>query len=72
MLADYVAAHYYDMLSFYGVESGVRQARKHLGWYLDRHATVVSPELRLDYDGNSIPADVLRSARSAFSATGRR
>ena len=27
-----------DMLSLYGIESGLRQARKHLGWYLDRHA----------------------------------
>ncbi len=29
-LADYVTAHYEDMLSLYGVESGLRQARKHL------------------------------------------
>tara|TARA_B110000263_G_scaffold140345_1_gene121734 strand:- start:2705 stop:3694 length:990 start_codon:yes stop_codon:yes gene_type:complete len=26
-------AHFLDMLSFYGVESGVRNARKHMGWY---------------------------------------
>jgi len=25
--------HFLDMLSFYGVESGVRNARKHMGWY---------------------------------------
>ena len=37
-MADYVVAHYEDMLSLYGIESGLRQARKHLGWYLDRHA----------------------------------
>ncbi|GAB4353232.1 MAG: tRNA dihydrouridine synthase DusB [Oricola sp.] len=37
-LADYVAAHYEDMLSHYGVRTGIRHARKHLGWYLDRHA----------------------------------
>src|SRR5262249_47376155 len=37
-LADYAIAHYQDMLSLYGIESGLRQARKHLGWYLDRHA----------------------------------
>ena len=37
-LADYVVAHYEDMLALYGVESGLRQARKHLGWYLDAHA----------------------------------
>lgn len=27
--------HHDAMLSFYGLESGIRQARKHLGWYLD-------------------------------------
>ncbi len=37
-MADYVIAHHEDMLSLYGVESGLRQARKHLGWYLGRHA----------------------------------
>ena len=28
-----VTRHYEDMLSHYGVETGVRMARKHLGWY---------------------------------------
>lgn len=28
-----VLGHYEDMLSHYGVEQGVRMARKHLGWY---------------------------------------
>ncbi len=28
--------HYHDMLALYGVKSGMRQARKHLAWYLDR------------------------------------
>jgi nifR3 family TIM-barrel protein len=45
-LAGYVTAHYEDMLSFYGRESGLRQARKHLGWYLDRHAPLVTAEQR--------------------------
>lgn len=30
-----VIAHHESMLSFYGLESGIRQARKHLGWYID-------------------------------------
>jgi len=30
-----VIEHHQDMLSFYGLQSGIRQARKHLGWYLD-------------------------------------
>ena len=27
--------HHEEMLSLYGLESGIRQARKHIGWYLD-------------------------------------
>jgi nifR3 family TIM-barrel protein len=34
----YVIAHYDAMLAHYGEETGVRHARKHLGWYLDAHA----------------------------------
>ena len=35
-------SHYRMMLEFYGTELGLRQARKHVGWYLDRHAGQVS------------------------------
>jgi tRNA-dihydrouridine synthase B len=41
-IADLVVEHYEAMLSFYGEVSGVRHARKHLGWYLDRHAPGLS------------------------------
>ncbi|MCI5075916.1 tRNA dihydrouridine synthase DusB [Oricola sp.] len=41
-LGDYVISHYEDMLSYYGAQTGLRHARKHLGWYLDRHATEAS------------------------------
>ncbi|MFD1797701.1 tRNA dihydrouridine synthase DusB [Paracoccus aurantiacus] len=34
-LADLVATHYEDMMSFYGADPGLRVARKHLGWYAD-------------------------------------
>ncbi|WP_300057835.1 tRNA dihydrouridine synthase DusB [uncultured Roseobacter sp.] len=34
--ADMVAAHYEAMIRFYGDELGLRVARKHLGWYMDR------------------------------------
>lgn len=30
-----ILEHYEDMLSFYGIELGLRNARKHLGWYVD-------------------------------------
>ena len=34
-LAELIADHYEAMLSHYGVEFGMRNARKHLGWYCD-------------------------------------
>ncbi len=37
--ADMVAGHYDDMLEFYGTELGLKVARKHLGWYMDRSET---------------------------------
>jgi tRNA-dihydrouridine synthase len=30
--------HYRMMLDFYGLEAGLRHARKHVGWYLERFA----------------------------------
>lgn len=45
-LLDYIVGHHEAMLRLYGIESGLRQARKHLGWYLDRHVPSVAPELR--------------------------
>lgn len=38
-LADLVCRHYEAMLSHYGAAAGLRHARKHLGWYLDRVGT---------------------------------
>lgn len=35
---DYIIKHYEDMLEHYGNTTGIRHSRKHLGWYLDRHA----------------------------------
>ena len=34
-LGDLVIGHYEEMLAFYGVDLGLKVARKHLGWYLD-------------------------------------
>jgi nifR3 family TIM-barrel protein len=65
-MADYVAAHYEGMLSLYGREIGVRQARKHLGWYLDRHSPQVAPGLRSAIMTSSDVAVVMRLLRQAF------
>ncbi|MCO5065900.1 MAG: tRNA dihydrouridine synthase DusB [Rhizobiaceae bacterium] len=45
-ISGYVIGHYEDMLAFYGTESGLRQARKHLRWYLDRHAPDAADAVR--------------------------
>ncbi|SCD24124.1 tRNA dihydrouridine synthase DusB [Brucella inopinata] len=37
-ILDYIIRHYEDMLDHYGSKTGIRYARKHLGWYMDRHA----------------------------------
>ncbi|TJX73260.1 MAG: hypothetical protein E5W21_06110 [Mesorhizobium sp.] len=66
-LADYVVAHYQDMLALYGIESGLRQARKHLGWYLDRHAGGVAGDSRKAIMTASEPARVVTLLREVFS-----
>lgn len=57
-LLDLVAAHYEDMLAFYGTKLGSRVARKHLGWYMDGEGT--APHLRKAVLTERDPATVLR------------
>ncbi|MBZ9768126.1 tRNA dihydrouridine synthase DusB [Mesorhizobium sp. CA6] len=66
-LADYVVSHYEDMLSLYGIESGLRQARKHLGWYLDRHAADVSAEQRKAILTSFKPGEVVAELCRVFA-----
>jgi tRNA-dihydrouridine synthase B len=63
-------AHYEDMLALYGTESGLRQARKHLGWYLDRHTSGVSDDLRRGVLTSFEPAQVISSLRKALTSFG--
>ncbi|HRP79477.1 MAG TPA: tRNA dihydrouridine synthase DusB [Aquamicrobium sp.] len=63
----YVAGHYEDMLMFYGIEQGLRHARKHLGWYLDRHAPGAPAELRRAAMTAIEPKTVIAALRAAFS-----
>ncbi|MER9494804.1 tRNA dihydrouridine synthase DusB [Mesorhizobium sp. M0006] len=69
-MADYIVSHYEDMLTLYGVESGLRQARKHLGWYLDRHAAGVSDERRKAILTSFEPARVIALLHEVFSGGG--
>jgi tRNA-dihydrouridine synthase B len=76
-ILSYITGHYEDMLSLYGVHQGVRQARKHLGWYLDRHAagggdlrpvvmTAIEPEAVItalrEVFSNEVSPSIARSA----------
>ena len=61
-----MVAHYEDMLSLYGVEVGVRQARKHLGWYLDRHAKGLPAEQRAAVMTSFDTRVVIEGLRQAF------
>lgn len=67
-LTAYIAEHYADMLSLYGVESGARQARKHLGWYLDRHAPGADPARRSLVMTGTDPALVIEMVRRTLGA----
>lgn len=62
-LRDYVLGHYDDMLSHYGAATGVRHARKHLGWYLDRYVPQVPDALRATIMTGTDPAAVKQSLR---------
>lgn len=66
-IADYVIEHYQAMLDFYGVECGLRQARKHLGWYLDRHAGTAVEPWRATALRSFDPSEVRHALRSAFA-----
>lgn len=46
-LAGLMIEHYEAMLGFYGRELGLRVARKHLGWYLDRRPGTAGLRARL-------------------------
>jgi len=56
-LVDLVAEHYEAMIGFYGVKMGNRNARKHLGWYMDHTGT--PPEMRKRLLTEVDPATVL-------------
>jgi tRNA-dihydrouridine synthase B len=45
-IASIFERHYRMMLEFYGTESGLRQARKHVGWYIDRNVGAGASELK--------------------------
>ena len=68
-LADMVAVHYQDMLAFYGTALGMKVARKHLGWYMDRAGTGAT--LRRAILTNQDTSQVLRLLPDAMATADR-
>ncbi len=62
-----VVEHYEGVLSEYGVEVGVRAARKHLGWYLEAAGLPVSKALRTMMLESQTPSEVVGMIESIFS-----
>ncbi len=67
-LVSIIQAHYEDMLSHYGQFPGLRQARKHLGWYLEKHAPRTPAALKREMMTATAPRQVLRAIEEAFTA----
>jgi tRNA-dihydrouridine synthase B len=68
-LVELVLEHYGMMLSHYGATTGLRIARKHLGWYLDRFAPHSTNGLRNAVLTETSPAVVQRLARAALDGS---
>lgn len=66
-VAGLVIEHYEAMLELYGREAGLRHARKHLGWYLDRFAPDLPVEEKANLMISKDPADVTRRMIAALS-----
>lgn len=62
-----VVEHYRAMLEHYGVEVGVRHARKHLGWYLDRFAAGLEPGAKAGIMTSKNADDVATAVEQALS-----
>lgn len=62
-----VVEHYSAMLDHYGTEVGVRHARKHLGWYLERHAPTTSVDDKVVVMTSKDPELVAETMRRILS-----
>ncbi|MEI4480862.1 MULTISPECIES: tRNA dihydrouridine synthase DusB [unclassified Phyllobacterium] len=66
-VADYAIAHYEAMLAHYGSTTGIRHARKHLGWYLDLHGVDIGPATRGSIMTETNPLLVAKRLHDALS-----
>ena len=67
VIADYAVAHYEAMLAHYGESTGIRHARKHLGWYLEMHGVDIGPAERGSIMTEINPRQVARRLHAALS-----
>lgn len=70
-LASYATDHYEAMLTHYGRDAGLRHARKHLGWYFDKHAVGEAASLRRRILTSTQPDEVIRLLSEALAPTGQ-
>lgn len=73
-IPDLVVDHYQMMLEHYGADVGIRHARKHLGWYLDRHAPDLAAQAKaaiMTSKDAGFVADALRRALNNPEANAR-
>ncbi len=68
-LGGLVVEHYEAMLELYGVEAGLRHARKHLAWYVERHAADLPAEEKGAILVSKDAADVIRRLSAVFEKT---
>ncbi|WP_234902492.1 tRNA dihydrouridine synthase DusB [Agrobacterium larrymoorei] len=66
-ISDIAVEHYEMMLEFYGVEAGLRHARKHLGWYLDRFAPEMPGDEKAQIMTLKNTSQVIAMLRSALN-----
>jgi tRNA-dihydrouridine synthase B len=68
-IAAYVIAHHEETLALYGFDQGIRHARKHLGWYLDRLAPQTGVALRSAIMTSLNVPEIHSALKAAFAET---
>ena len=62
-IADFFERHYRMTLDFYGPEPGLRHARKHVGWYLERHTDEILSGVKSEVLTSRDPEFVIATVR---------
>ena len=63
-----VRAHFDSMLEHYGNDTGVRMARKHLGWYVENAPSLESAEMRRAAKANLCRLETPKAVETALTA----